>query len=105
MRYLRERDPLLVLDNCEHVLDACAELAADLLSSCGSVRILATSRELLGVSGETVWRLEPLGPEDAYRLFVERANAKDAEGHATRTGRPWGQMQVKRVIDRMARVG
>ncbi len=76
VRYLRDRDPLLVLDNCEHLADACAELVARLLSSCGSVRILATSRELLGVSGETVWRLEPLGPEDAYRLFVERARQR-----------------------------
>ena len=76
VRYLRERDPLLVLDNCEHLADACAELTTVLLSSCGSVRILATSRELLGVSGETVWRLEPLGSEDAYRLFVERSRQR-----------------------------
>ena len=79
VKYLRDRDPLLVLDNCEHVADACAELAARLLSSCASVRILGTSRELLGVSGETVWRLEPLGPEDAYRLFVERARQRRPE--------------------------
>ena len=43
-RYLRNRDLLLVLDNCEHVVDACAELAAALLTSCGGVRIMATSR-------------------------------------------------------------
>jgi predicted ATPase len=47
---------LLVLDNCEHVVDACAELAAALLSSCGDVRIMAASRESLRVEGETVWR-------------------------------------------------
>jgi predicted ATPase/DNA-binding CsgD family transcriptional regulator len=79
VRYLVDRDPLLVLDNCEHVVEACAELAAVLLASCGSVRVLATSRELLGVSGETVWRLEPLGPADAYRLFVERARQRQPE--------------------------
>lgn len=79
VEYLRDRDPLLVLDNCEHVADACAELAASLLSACGSVRVLATSRELLGVSGETVWRLEPLGSEDAHRLFVERARQRQPE--------------------------
>jgi non-specific serine/threonine protein kinase len=79
VRYLLDRDPLLVLDNCEHVVDACAELAALLLSSCGSVRILATSRELLGVNGETVWRLEPLENEDACRLFVERARQRQPE--------------------------
>jgi non-specific serine/threonine protein kinase len=71
--YLADRDLLLVLDNCEHVIDACADLATDLLGSCAAVRIMATSRESLGVNGETVWRLEPLGSEDAYRLFVERA--------------------------------
>src|SRR5690349_17056939 len=70
--YLRDRDLLLVLDNCEHVVDACAELTAELLSSCAALRILATSRESLGLRGETVWRLEPLAAADAYRLFVER---------------------------------
>jgi non-specific serine/threonine protein kinase len=79
VRFLPDRDPLLVIDNCEHVVDACAELVAVLLSSCASVRILATSRELLGVSGETVWRLKPLGPGDAYRLFVERARQRAPE--------------------------
>jgi len=75
-RYLVNRDVLLVLDNCEHVVSACAELAVALLTSCANVRIMATSRESLGVSGETVWRLEPLGPEHAYRLFVERARQR-----------------------------
>jgi predicted ATPase/DNA-binding CsgD family transcriptional regulator len=78
-RYLKNRDLLLVLDNCEHVVDACAELAAALLGSCGDVRIMAASRESLGVDGETVWRLEPLPPEDAYRLFVERARQRRPE--------------------------
>lgn len=77
--YLANRDLLLVLDNCEHVVDACAELVAALLTSCASVRIMATSRESLGVNGEMVWRLEPLGPEDAYRLFVERARLRTPE--------------------------
>lgn len=54
-RYLAERDALVVLDNCEHVIDECAEVASALLRSCPQVRILATSREPLGVSGETVW--------------------------------------------------
>src|SRR5829696_7694408 len=75
--YVSDRDLLLVLDNCEHVVDASAELAAALLTTCAGVRILATSRELLGVAGETVWRLEPLGAEDAYRLFVQRARQRD----------------------------
>jgi len=78
-RYLASRDLLLVLDNCEHVVDACAELAVALLTSCGDLRIMATSRESLRVPGETVWRLDPLGREDAYRLFVERARQRRPE--------------------------
>lgn len=74
--YLAERDMLLVLDNCEHAVDACAELTTALLTSCQNVRIMATSREVLGLFGETVWRLDPLGPEDAHRLFVERARQR-----------------------------
>ena len=75
-RYLTDHDLLLILDNCEHVVDACAELATAVLTSCERVRMMATSREPLGVSGETVWRLEPLGPGDASRLFVERARQR-----------------------------
>src|SRR5690242_3172529 len=78
-RYLAERDVLLVIDNCEHVIGACAELAAALLRSCGGLRILATSRESLGVSGETVRRLDSLAAGDAERLFVERARQRDGQ--------------------------
>jgi predicted ATPase/DNA-binding CsgD family transcriptional regulator len=78
-KYLAGRDVLLVLDNCEHVVDASAELAASLLTTCADVRVMATSREPLGVDGETVWRLEPLVAEDAYRLFVERARQRRPE--------------------------
>jgi hypothetical protein len=89
--YLRNRDVLLVLDNCEHVVDACAELAAALLSSCGDVRIMTASRESLRVEGETVWRLEPLAPEDAYRLFVERARRRRPEPTDQRPRLPSGR--------------
>jgi predicted ATPase/DNA-binding CsgD family transcriptional regulator len=68
---------LLVIDNCEHVVDACAALASSLLGVCNRLRILATSRESLGVSGETVWRLDALAAADAQRLFVERARQRD----------------------------
>jgi non-specific serine/threonine protein kinase len=77
--YLRERDLLLVLDNCEHVVNACAELAGTLLAWCPSVRIMTTSREALDVNGERVWRLDPLGSDDARRLFVERARQRRGE--------------------------
>ena len=78
-RYLADRDVLLLLDNCEHVLDACAELGTALLGACPNLRILATSREPLGIRGEAVCRLEPLQPEHGYRLFLERARERCLE--------------------------
>ncbi|MFI8511657.1 AfsR/SARP family transcriptional regulator [Streptomyces sp. NPDC085460] len=66
---------LLVLDNCEHVIDAAAALAETLLAHCPDLRILATSREPLGVPGETVRPVEPLPPAPAHRLFTDRARA------------------------------
>ena len=78
-RYLVDRDLLLVIDNCEHVIDVCARLASSLLSSCANLRILATSRESLGVSGETVWRVDALGAEAGHRLFLERARQREPE--------------------------
>jgi predicted ATPase/DNA-binding CsgD family transcriptional regulator len=75
---------LLVLDNCEHLIDACAHLAHGLLRTCPNVHVMATSREPLGITGEVVWQVPPLGlpvgegdedDADALRLFVERAKA------------------------------
>ena len=63
--HLRRRRLLLLLDNCEHLLEACARLADALLRGCPGVRMLATSRELLGVAGETAWRVPSLGPPGA----------------------------------------
>ena len=78
-RNLADRDVFLLLDNCEHVLDACAELGMTLLGACPNLRILATSREPLGLTGEAVWRLEPLSPQHSYRLFLERARERSPE--------------------------
>ncbi|MEA2687382.1 MAG: hypothetical protein QOE93_2577, partial [Actinomycetota bacterium] len=78
-RHLAGRDVLLILDNCEHVVDPCADLAAALLRSCPGLRILATSRESFGIDGEAVLNLDPLPPEDASRLFVERARQRMAD--------------------------
>jgi len=64
---------LLVLDNCEHVVDACARLADALLRGCPHLQILATSREALGIAGERAWLVPSLATADAVRLFVERA--------------------------------
>ncbi|MER5947601.1 BTAD domain-containing putative transcriptional regulator [Streptomyces sp. NPDC001904] len=74
---LRERDALLVLDNCEHVVDAAAELTYTLLRSTSRLRVLATGQEPLGLtgSGEAVRPVEPLRPADAIGLFTARATA------------------------------
>ena len=78
---------LVVLDNCEHLLEACAEAATAILESCPGVTALATSRAPLGVPGESAWRVpalalpeeparepvESLSQYDAVKLFIERA--------------------------------
>ncbi|MFT4087020.1 MAG: BTAD domain-containing putative transcriptional regulator [Gordonia sp. (in: high G+C Gram-positive bacteria)] len=68
-----DRETLLVLDNCEHVVADAAQLVAHLLAHCRRLRILTTSRLRLGVAGEAVYRLDPL--EDGADLFFERAAA------------------------------
>ncbi|MEU0881952.1 BTAD domain-containing putative transcriptional regulator [Lentzea sp. NPDC005914] len=70
---LRERDTLLILDNCEHVIVQAAQLAQHLLSTCPALRILATSREALGITGEMLCPVPPLKPEQSVALFVDRA--------------------------------
>ena len=88
---LGEQDLLVVMDNCEHVIGAAAELAEALHRSCPQVRVLATSREPLGIGGEHVYRLAPLSlpaadaasledldGSDAVQLFVERARSYDS---------------------------
>ncbi|MGW3332283.1 AfsR/SARP family transcriptional regulator [Streptomyces rubiginosohelvolus] len=72
---LRDRRTLLVLDNCEHVVDAAARLAELLLRTAPGLRILATGQEPLGLAGEAVFLVDPLSPAEAARLFVERAGA------------------------------
>ncbi|RMI40793.1 ATP-binding protein, partial [Actinomadura harenae] len=62
---LAARRPLIILDNCEHLLDAAARLADRVLADCPGARILATSREPLGVTGEVLWPVEPLEPPPA----------------------------------------
>jgi predicted ATPase/DNA-binding SARP family transcriptional activator len=88
---LAGKEILLVLDNCEHLIEAAAHLTNALLNGCPKLRILATSREPLGVGGEILWRVPPLSlPEDyegpstieglmhyeAVRLFVDRARLR-----------------------------
>ncbi|MFF5919703.1 BTAD domain-containing putative transcriptional regulator [Streptomyces flavochromogenes] len=87
VEHLARRPFLLVLDNCEHVIDAAAALAETLLTDCPQLRILATSREPLGVPGESVRPLEPLPPDPAHRLFAERARAVRPDVDLTQGGR------------------
>ncbi|WP_329322445.1 MULTISPECIES: BTAD domain-containing putative transcriptional regulator [unclassified Streptomyces] len=75
VEYCAARPLLLVLDNCEHVIGAAADLAETLLTHCPGLTILATSREPLGVPGESVRPVEPLPPDPARRLFTQRAAA------------------------------
>jgi predicted ATPase/class 3 adenylate cyclase/DNA-binding SARP family transcriptional activator len=85
---LMPQDILIVLDNCEHLIDACAKIADAILRRCPRVHLLATSREPLGISGEIIYRVPPLSlpeagspaPEscDAVALFVDRAKAQGA---------------------------
>ena len=87
--FLRDKNLLIVLDNCEHLIDACAQLAESLLTHCPDVKILATSREALNIAGEITFRVPSLALPDlralpplatfaqveAIRLFSERARA------------------------------
>lgn len=72
-RYLAPRQALVVLDNCEHVVEVAANVTAGLLAAAPSLRIIATSREPLAVSGEVTWTVPPLSEADAVDLFIDRA--------------------------------
>jgi predicted ATPase len=88
LAFLHECEALLILDNCEHVLQASARLAAAILECCPDVKILTTSREPLGITGEAIWRVpsldfpqtgarltpQQLAQFGAVRLLIERAS-------------------------------
>jgi len=104
---LRTKDLLLVVDNCEHLTDACAYLVDTLLKGCPRLRILATSREALGVAGEVNWRVHPLSFPDprrsptvdelssyeSTRLFLERARHRNP-AFALSARNAWAVAQV-----------
>ncbi|MEE6166896.1 MULTISPECIES: helix-turn-helix transcriptional regulator [unclassified Mycolicibacterium] len=74
LRFVGDRRMLLVLDNCEHLLDACAALIVGLQGGCPAVTLVATSREPIGVAGEVSWRVPSLSlPDEAMELFADRA--------------------------------
>ncbi|MEO3891763.1 BTAD domain-containing putative transcriptional regulator [Nonomuraea sp. B5E05] len=106
---LRPRRMLLVLDNCEHVVEQVAELAERLLRSCPDLRVLATSREPLAVAGEVLWSVPPLdvpagadlstmARSDAVMLFVSRA-AASARGFRLDAGNAQAVAQLCRRLD------
>ncbi|MBV9852517.1 MAG: tetratricopeptide repeat protein [Armatimonadetes bacterium] len=109
---LQPRSLLLVLDNCEHLLDACAALAAFLLGRCPRLRILATSQEALGVGGERAWRVpslalpdqvtprasDSLAQNESVRLFADRA-ALGQPGFALTAQNVSGVVQICRQLD------
>jgi predicted ATPase/class 3 adenylate cyclase/Tfp pilus assembly protein PilF len=93
LSYIKDRQMLLVLDNCEHLLEASARLAEALLKSCARVRVLVSSRESLGIAGESAYRVpsmsvpdskqaqtpEGLSRYESVRLFIERAKAAKSD--------------------------
>jgi non-specific serine/threonine protein kinase len=99
--YLREESLLLILDNCEHLIDACARLAESLLRTCPGLGVLATSREALGIAGEATFRVpslsapepgdtaaERVGNFEAVRLFLERARLAASDFRLTDENAP-----------------
>jgi len=99
---LRGKSVLVILDNCEHLVAACAHLTTALLRACPNLRVLATSREALGVTGETTWRVPSLSVPDpqrlpsldrfreyeAVRLFIDRAVASEPQFAVTSSNAP-----------------
>jgi predicted ATPase/class 3 adenylate cyclase len=100
--FLRGKSVLVILDNCEHLVAACAHLTDALLRACPNLIILATSREALGVTGETTWRVPSLSAPDpqrlpslerfvryeAVRLFIDRAVASEPQFAVTMSNAP-----------------
>jgi non-specific serine/threonine protein kinase len=96
--WIGQRSLLLLLDNCEHLLDACAQLGAALLNACPNLRLLATTREPLRISGERVWRVPSLDIPEPHsilradqvthfpssQLFVQRAQSVQSDFALTR---------------------
>jgi predicted ATPase/class 3 adenylate cyclase len=98
--YLQPKKTLLVVDNCEHLIDACAQLTEALLHTCPDLQIIASSREALGIEGESVYRAPSLSLPDvhggeraieeseAVKLFLERANALLPDFELTESNAP-----------------
>ena len=79
--YLRAKELLILLDNCEHLIEASAQIANQLLHTCPYLKIIASSREALGINSETVYRVPSLKDDEATRLFIERATRTEPRFH------------------------
>jgi len=97
-RHAADLDGLLILDNCEHVAAAAAEVAHQLLRAAPRLRLLATSREVLRVPGEVTWQVPALPEADAARLFADRA-ALVAPGFAISPDNADAVVRVCRLLD------
>lgn len=119
--HLSGRETLLVMDNCEHLIQACAQFAKTILQKCPELKILATSREVLGITGEIVWAVPPLslpmpqpwrspasaqdalsfyGESESVQLFVMRAKANSSEFQLTIENGAW-VAEICRRLDGM----
>lgn len=96
LEYLRDRDILLVIDNCEQIVAEVAAIVAKIRAACANVVILATSRELLHVEGEQVYRLGPLRTSAGVDLFCRRATAVSSEFDAEQSAQP-----VRAICERL----
>jgi len=98
VEYVSSREMLVLLDNCEHLLDICADLAETILAKGGGARLLATSREPLGVMGEQVFVLRSLDVEtEASTLFADRAKAARADFALDAVSRPTVEQICRRL--------
>jgi len=119
--YLLERELLLILDNCEHLIEACVEITDLLLQKCPALHILATSREVMGITGEVAWTVLPLtlpdpqpwrNPDSAQQalpkyeasesvqLFIDRVRTNDPEFDLTIKNGAW-VAEICRRLDGM----
>jgi predicted ATPase/class 3 adenylate cyclase len=95
LSYLAGRDALLVIDNCEHLVDACSAMIGSLLTRCPGVAVLATSQEPLGIAGELIWRLRSLSTSEGVGLFLDRARLVSTVALDETTG------AVAQIVDRL----
>ena len=101
VRWLGDGRMLLVIDNCEHLIDVCASMVVALMSACPGLTILTTSREPLAAAGELTWRVHPLSLDDeAVALFADRARLARPEFHMGADAAPM-VLEVCRQLDGM----